>query len=328
MHPVIGLYVRNAWANAELLRACSSLDPSVLNRECPGTYGAILPTLAHIVRGEQDFLERLTGEGPSEWVPRDVPTGLDRLSVLAEEGNERLRAILAAGPDPDELVWEEWQGRRSAVAAWVILVQYVQHGDDHRAQAGTALGAAGVEPPNLSTKAFIETGTPRPLDGVGAGLWADGLLARFLGHSGWATHTLLEHCLALGREALATTAAGTYGTVQETLTHLVDADADYLGWLTGDEQQLLEGAAEPDVLRRFAERTRAGWQAYLASAPDHEREVASPGRTAPAWALPLQAVHHANEHRANVCTILGAHGLPHPELDGWAVGAAEGAVVS
>ncbi|HSR22467.1 MAG TPA: hypothetical protein VLW53_02875, partial [Candidatus Eisenbacteria bacterium] len=37
------------------------------------------------------------------------------------------------------------------------------------------------------------------------------------------------------------------------------------------------------------------------------------------------AVHHANEHRAHVCSILGAHGLPHPDIDGWAFGRAQGA---
>src|SRR5262249_35052315 len=151
----------------------------------------------------------------------------------------------------------------------------------HRAQVGTAMGSAGLEPVNLSTRAFIEAG-PTPPAGVAAGPWADGLLSRFLEHSGWATHALLEHCLDLGDEALGATAAGTYGTVQETLTHLADADADYLGWLTDVEQEILEGAAAPDVLRTYAQRSREGWRAYLESAPDHEREVVSQNRTAPA----------------------------------------------
>jgi uncharacterized damage-inducible protein DinB len=326
VHPVLGLYARNAWANREVLRACASLDLSVLQRECPGTFGAVAPTLGHIIRGEQDYLQRYTGEGPSEWVPRDRPLGLDRLADLAEEGDERLRAILATGPDPEQLIWGEWEGRREAVAAWVILVQHVQHGDDHRAQIGTALGTAGVEPVNLSARAFDSTG-PTPPDGVAAGAWADRLGPRFLAHSGWATEALLEHCLGLGDEVLTATAGGTYGTLHETLTHLMDADADYLSWLTGGEDVPLEGAAELDVLRRYAERSREGWRAYLASAPDHEREVVSGDRASPAWLLVVQAVHHANEHRSQVCSILSAHGLPHPALDGWAFGQAEGAFV-
>jgi uncharacterized damage-inducible protein DinB len=212
------------------------------------------------------------------------------------------------------------------VTDWVVLVQHVHHGDDHRAQIGTTMGAAGIEPVNLSARAFVST-RPSPPDGVTAGTWADVLLSRFLGHSGWATHVLVEHCLGLGDEVLAATAAGTYGTLHETLTHLVDADADYLGWLTGGEAVPLEGAAVPDVLRRYAERTREGWRAYLEGAPDHERMVtASNDRRAPAWVLVLQAVHHGNEHRTQACSILGAHGLSHPELDGWAYGTAEGAL--
>lgn len=324
MHPVLGLYRRNGWANREVLRACASLRPSVLERECPGTFGPIARTMAHIVRGEQDFLERLTGGEPSEWVLPDSPPDLDRLAALAEEGSERLRAILAGPPDPEAAVWEVWEGRRQGVDAWVVLVQHAQHGDDHRAQIGTAMGAAGIEPVNLSARAFWESG-PTPPAGVTAGPWADTLLARFLDHSGWATHALLEHCLGLGAEALAATAAGTYGTVQETLTHLLDADADYLSWLTGGEYAELEGAAEPDVLRRYAERSREDWRAHLESGPDHERVVTSGDRWSPAWLLVVQAVHHANEHRANVCTILGAHGLSHPDLDGWSFGGAEGA---
>jgi hypothetical protein len=50
-------------------------------------------------------------------------------------------------------------------------------------------------------------------------------------------------------------------------------------------------------------------------------------RVAPAWLLVVQAVHHANEHRANVCSILGARGLPQPDVDVWAFGAAERAFV-
>jgi uncharacterized damage-inducible protein DinB len=325
VHPVLALYQRNAWANREVLRACASVDPAVLRRVGPGAYGAIGPTLGHIVRGEQHYLERLTGKGPSEWVTRDGPLDLDRLAALAEEGGERLLAVLATGPAPGWLVWEEWQGRREGVDAWVPLVQHVHHGDDHRAQIGTMLGAAGIEPVDLSARAYVSTG-PTPPDGVAGGAWAEALLSRFLDHSGWATSALLEHCLGLGGEVLAASAAGTYGTLQETLTHLADADADYLDWLTRGENVPLEGAADPVVLRGYAQRSREGWRAHLESGPDHEREVVSHDRRAPGWVLVMQAVHHANEHRAQVCGMLGAHGLPVPDIDVWAFGRAQGAM--
>jgi uncharacterized damage-inducible protein DinB len=325
VHPVLALFIRNIWANRELLATCASLDPELLQRPRAGTFGPIAPTLGHIVRGEQNYLERLTGDDPSEWVMPDRPPGLDRLTTLAGDGGERMLAVLAGGPDPDRLVWGEWQGRRVGVTDWVLLVEHVQHGDDHRAQVGTILGTAGVEPVDVSGRAFAATG-PAPPAGVTAGAWADALLSRFLDHSGWATHALLEHCLELGDQALGAGTEGTYGTLRETLTHLVDVDASYLSWLTGGEDVLLDDAATPDVLRRHAERTREGWAAYLAGGPDHERvvEAGTSRRPVPSWVLVTQAVHHANEHRAHACTILGTHGLALPALDGWAYGAHAG----
>jgi uncharacterized damage-inducible protein DinB len=129
----------------------------------------------------------------------------------------------------------------------------------------------------------------------------------------------------VGDEVLAATARGTYGTLRETLTHQLDADADYLCRLTGGEYVPLEGAADPDVLRSYAERAREGWRAYLVGAPDHEREVVRDERAAPTWLVVVQAVHHANEHRAHVGTILGANGRSGPDVDVWSFGQAEGA---
>src|SRR5262249_50752648 len=90
-------------------------------------------------------------------------------------------------------------------------------------------------------------------------------------------------CLGLGEAALAAAAPGTYGTVHETLTHLVDAHGDYVRRLTGEENDpFLEGAADPDVLREYLERARAGWRAYLDGGRDEERPLPVPD--ADVWA--------------------------------------------
>jgi uncharacterized damage-inducible protein DinB len=33
--------------------------------------------------------------------------------------------------------------------------------------------------------------------------------------------------------------------------------------------------------------------------------------------LMVQAIHHGNEHRAQVCSTLGSLGHPVPDVDGW-----------
>ncbi|HKB17417.1 MAG TPA: hypothetical protein VKF28_00160 [Candidatus Dormibacteraeota bacterium] len=42
----------------------------------------------------------------------------------------------------------------------------------------------------------------------------------------------------------------------------------------------------------------------------------------------IQAMHHGNDHRTHVCSILGAHGLEYGDMDVWAYGEATGGMVS
>ncbi len=323
MHPVAALFGHHAWATGELVRHCASLDRALLEREMPGTRGSIRTTLTHLVGTEQFLLALLTGERASDPIWRGERRDPAALEPLVKENASRWRSVLEASPNTDRLTWHERDGARRGVTDWVVMVQCIYHGDEHRAQVGSVLGAAGVQQPDLDGRAFGSRGDQD--DGAVAG-WADSLLLRFIGSSGWATCEMLEHCLGMGEHALRATAPGTYGTVHETLTHLVDVDGSYLSWLTGAPDVLLEGSANPDTLRRCAEQWREGWRAHLEAAPDHARMVEAGGvRQVPSWVLTLQAVHHANEHRAHIGTILGANGLPVPTADVWAYGEIEGA---
>ena len=41
----------------------------------------------------------------------------------------------------------------------------------------------------------------------------------------------------------------------------------------------------------------------------------------------MQALHHGNDHRTHICTILGHHGLPYSDMDVWAYGDATGLIL-
>jgi uncharacterized damage-inducible protein DinB len=310
MHPVRALFDHEAWANDGLLRCCSELASEVLERETPGTRGTIPRTMTHIVGTGQFLLALLTGQQDADAILPGEQRDVGALLALARDNAARWRSLLNDSPDLDAPLGPEMHG----VARWVPMVQYLHHGDTHRAHVGTVLGAAGIEPPGLDGWAF---GARDPNAVGAAGSYGEAFLLHCFGHTGWAVREILEHCLGLGEAALLATAAGTYGTVHETLTHLIDAHAGYLGQLVGAEDVELQGAAEPKVLREFAERGHSGWHAYLETRPDHERMVPNWGRPAPAWVLTLQAVHHANDHLAHVGTILGANGLPVPDVDVW-----------
>jgi len=312
MHPARALFEHEAWANRELLRRCAEFDPALLTAETAGTRGTIPRTLTHLAGTSQFLLTVLTGQEPARPIVAGEQLDVAALEPVVEANAAGWRSLLDGAPDPDGPMWPE---RQASPPRWVPMVQLVHHGDTHRAHVGTVLGAAGQRPPRLDGWAF---GALDPTARGEAGEWGDALLLRCFDHVGWAVHTVVEHCVNLGEPALRATAAGTYGTAQETLTHLVDAYAGYLTWLVGGEDVELQGAAEPDVLREWVDRARRDWRAYLEAGPDHERSVATSGRPAPAWVMTLQAVHHTNDHLAHVGTILGAGGLPVPDVDAWA----------
>jgi uncharacterized damage-inducible protein DinB len=311
MHPVRALFDHEAWANDELLRRCGELPAAVLARETPGTRGTIPRTMTHLVGTGQFLLALLTGRPEADAILAGQEDSVGALVPLALAGASRWRSLLEESPDPDGPIGPEMHG----VSRWVVVVQYLHHGEAHRAEVGTAMGAAGVQPPRIDGWAF---GSRDPAAVGSAGAWGDALLMRCFDHVGWATQRMLEHCLDLGEAALGATAPGTYGTAHETLTHLLDSHAGYLQWLREVEEVELARGAEPDVLRRWLEGARRDWRAYLEAGPDHERSVPTRSRPAPAWVLTMQAVHHANEHLAHLGTILGANDLPVPDVDVWA----------
>ena len=52
-------------------------------------------------------------------------------------------------------------------------------------------------------------------------------------HHVWATLRLLDTCIGLSPEQLGTVVPGTYGSILETMRHLVGGDSSYLFALTG-----------------------------------------------------------------------------------------------
>ncbi len=62
-------------------------------------------------------------------------------------------------------------------------------------------------------------------------------LIRAIRYNNWANAQILAVCLGLTTEQLAATVPGTYGAIHETLGHMIYAEADYVGRLTGDRPQ-------------------------------------------------------------------------------------------
>lgn len=142
-------------------------------------------------------------------------------------------------------------------------------------------------------------------------------------HHVWATLRLLDACADLDPEQLAATAAGVYGSVIDTLRHIVGGDASYLELLSdGRVQAVDESAMGIAELRAVMERNGSAWQQLLAGDLDPDREVVrhrDDGSTsgAPLGVRLAQVPHHGTDHRSQVCTILTTLGVEPPGIDVW-----------
>ncbi len=141
----------NTWANGAIIEFCRGLDPQRLDVAAPGTYGTIERTLQHLIGAQQWYTQLLTGELVGPRLRRDGPKHpLDELGAVAARTGDLL-ALVAENADPARRI-ELNQGRTSTVG--VILAQVVHHGNEHRTQITTVLGANGIEPPPLSAWAY------------------------------------------------------------------------------------------------------------------------------------------------------------------------------
>jgi uncharacterized damage-inducible protein DinB len=168
-----------------------------------------------------------------------------------------------------------------------------------------------------------------------------GVLLEVFRYKTWATLRLIEYCQDLADEHLDATIPGTYGTIRETLRHLVESDQGYLSILTRERFPSKEAAAAfvpadplppgPIPLNELADRVRRlapRWEALAQNANLAAREVTTTdGWLVPASVPMAQALHHAGDHRSHIMSILGARGLKLPEpndLDVWGYAEAKG----
>jgi uncharacterized damage-inducible protein DinB len=149
-------------------------------------------------------------------------------------------------------------------------------------------------------------------------------LADAFGHHVWATLRLIDACLPLTPEQQATTVPGTYGSILDTMRHLVGADASYLCVLTGGRvAEIDEDSMGLPELRAAMETIGPAWQELVGRELDPDAVVVrhrddGTDSLAPMGIRLAQALHHGTDHRSQVCTALTTLGIEPPPIDAWA----------
>jgi uncharacterized damage-inducible protein DinB len=144
-------------------------------------------------------------------------------------------------------------------------------------------------------------------------------------HHTWATEKLIRHLRGLPEAALTANASGVYGEVLATLSHLLAADSRYLSRLEGNPPPPKTGPDTPKPLDQLADQLRdqaVRWRVVLSRIDEIDVTIAAryerPEFPHATNLLVGQALHHGNDHRTQICTVLSANGYETPNLDVWA----------
>jgi len=152
------------------------------------------------------------------------------------------------------------------------------------------------------------------------------------GHHVWATLTLMDVCGELPPERLDTTVPGTYGSILDTMRHVVGADGSYLFVLTrGKVGPIDEDSMDLDQLRATMEGFGEAWSELLAGDVDPGERLTrnrpdGSSTEAPVSIRLAQVVHHGTDHRSQICTALTSIGVEPPPIDVWDYGLQDGRV--
>ena len=149
------------------------------------------------------------------------------------------------------------------------------------------------------------------------------VLTTMFAHNGWANLKLLDFCEKLSDQQLDTTAIGCFGTIRDTLWHIVGAEVSYVHRVNGKlpprpiSRGVFPGfAVVKDVARwtndELLKLALAGRKDTMVT--ESEQGLACEYTLA---SLMMQAINHANEHRAQVAAIITQLGMEPPDMSGW-----------
>jgi uncharacterized damage-inducible protein DinB len=143
-------------------------------------------------------------------------------------------------------------------------------------------------------------------------------------HHRWSNRVLIDFLSTLTDEQLLLTVPGTYGSLIDTIGHLISGNADYVRIIpdTPEVPQVApNGPWGLEELRVVADAADTVLISYVDGLTEDvffidvdEGEVFDLTKSF----MLGQIIHHATEHRSQIRTTLSAHGITPPEISVWA----------
>lgn len=149
-------------------------------------------------------------------------------------------------------------------------------------------------------------------------------LTTMFSHHLWANLRLLERCAALSDEQLDSAILGAYGSIRDTMQHIVTAEQSYLSRISTGLPRRRAKDAPPMTMAEMIESARTTGAGLIEWAPrvapgdmvtvdgdDGPLEV-------PKAIILTQVINHGTEHRAQIMATMTQLGVEPPDLQAWA----------
>ncbi len=142
-------------------------------------------------------------------------------------------------------------------------------------------------------------------------------------HNLWANQRLLEVCAKLNDEQLNAAIVGTYGSIRDTLQHIIFAEQSYFSRISTGRPFRRPQDAPPPTIAEMVEVSRMTGNGLIEWASKVQADDAvmvdwdGAPRAVPKTIILTQVINHATEHRAQVMATLTQIGIEPPELDSW-----------
>jgi uncharacterized damage-inducible protein DinB len=149
------------------------------------------------------------------------------------------------------------------------------------------------------------------------------VLTTLFAHNTWANLKLLDFCAGLSDAQLDATAIGCFGSIRDTLQHIVSAEVSYVERVNG---KLPSSLLPPNQFPGFeALKDAARWAGdelllLAISARTDTRVRQRPPRRIFEYTLAsliAQALSHSTEHRTQISAIITQLTMEPPDMSGW-----------
>jgi uncharacterized damage-inducible protein DinB len=161
------LYEYNCWANQQVLASALQVGDAAFAADCPVSHGSLRGLLVHALAVEWLWRQRCQkGTSPPHFIPGERFHQVDSVRVAWVEEARTMRRYLADLTDGllnDTVCYTTRRGENCDYVLWQLLVHLVNHGTQHRAEAGVCLARLDHSPGDLDFVLWLERGRPTGL---------------------------------------------------------------------------------------------------------------------------------------------------------------------